>query len=60
MAGKATFVKAKVDDATDAASTLGVMGLPTVVIFRDGKEVDRMTGAGPLATILKKVEKITG
>ena len=60
MAGKAKFVKAKIDDATDAASGLGVMGLPTFVFFKDGKMLDRVVGGLSLDAMKKRVEKITG
>ena len=60
MAGKAKVVKAKIDEATDAASGLGVMALPTFVFFKDGKEVDRQIGTASLEAMKKKVEKAIG
>ncbi|MEK7467925.1 MAG: thioredoxin domain-containing protein [Planctomycetota bacterium] len=60
VAGKAKIVKAKIDDATDSASGLGVMALPTFVFFKDGKEMDRQIGTASLDAMKKKVDKITG
>lgn len=58
--GKAKIVKAKIDDATAAASQLGVMGLPTFVFFKDGREMDRVVGGASLDAMKKRLEKITG
>lgn len=60
VAGKAKIVKAKIDDATEAASGLGVMALPTFVFFKDGKAVDRVVGGASLDAMKKRLEKITG
>jgi thioredoxin 1 len=60
LAGKAKFVKAKIDDTTATASGLGVMGLPTFVFFKDGSEVDRVVGGASLDAMKKRLEKITG
>lgn len=60
LGGKAKVYKANVANATGAAGELGVMGLPTVVIFKDGQEVDRMVGGGSLDALKARVEKVTG
>jgi thioredoxin 1 len=57
VAGTAKIVKAKIDDATEAAANLGIFGLPTFVFFKDGKEVDRHIGTGSLDALKKKIEK---
>lgn len=43
--GKVMIAKVNVDDNTASASKYGVSGIPTVILFKDGKEVDRRTGA---------------
>nr|MEB3851382.1 thioredoxin family protein [Desulfurococcales archaeon] len=40
----AAFVRILVTDAPDAAAAFGVMGVPTVILFRRGEEVDRIVG----------------
>ena len=60
VAGKAKIVKAKVDDAQDAAAGLGIFGLPTFVFFRDGKEVDRQMGTASLDKLKAKIDKAAG
>ncbi len=60
VAGKAKIVKAKIDEAMDAASGLGVMALPTFVFFKDGQALDRVVGGASLDAMKKRLEKITG
>ena len=37
--------KLDVDEATDLAMNFGVMSIPTVILFKNGEEVDRFVGA---------------
>lgn len=46
-AGKATIGKLNVDEAGDIAQQYGVQSIPTLIFFRGGKEVKRITGALP-------------
>ncbi len=46
-AGKAVVGKVDVDQAQALAQQFGVMTIPTVIIFKDGKEVDRKVGVMP-------------
>jgi thioredoxin 1 len=39
-----TFCKANVEEAEFIAEQLGVQNLPCVVLFKDGKEVERIVG----------------
>ena len=41
---QATIAKLNVDDYPQVASQLGIMGIPTVIIFKDGKEFKRFVG----------------
>ena len=38
------FVKIDVDNYSDIAREYGVMSIPTIILFKDGKEVKRHTG----------------
>ena len=38
------MVKVNVDDDAEAAEIAGVQGIPTIIAFKDGKEVARHTG----------------
>src|SRR5437660_1794705 len=44
MTGKATFVKLNVDDNPRTAQQFGIQGIPTILIFKDGKPVDGIVG----------------
>ncbi len=57
-AGKVTIGKLDVDVNQDIAIRYGVMGIPTLGFFRDGKLVDRLVGyPGGAAPIKAWIEK---
>lgn len=41
---KVKFVKVNVDEEKEVASRFGIMSIPTIMIFKDGKEVERQMG----------------
>lgn len=41
---KAAIVKVNVDDNPGAAGKLGVQSIPTLILFKDGEEVNRFIG----------------
>jgi thioredoxin 1 len=43
------IAKLNIDDNPDYFSRLGIRGAPTLIIFKDGVEVDRILGAMPKA-----------
>ena len=45
--GKAVIGKVNVDDEQALAMQYGVMSTPTVIFFKDGKELDRKVGVMP-------------
>ena len=42
--GKINFYKVNVDEEQSHAGNLGVMSIPTTILFKDGKEVGRQVG----------------
>ena len=46
--GEAVVGKVNSDDNEDAAARMGVASIPTMIIFKDGQEVERIVGARPL------------
>src|SRR5690554_3861365 len=58
--GKVKFGKLNVDDNQKSAMNYGVMSIPTMVIFKDGKEVDRLIGAMPKQEISSRLDKWIG
>ena len=45
--GKVVSGKVNVDDEQELAIRYGVMSIPTVIFFKDGKEIDRRVGVMP-------------
>lgn len=43
-ADKAVIAKVDVDDHSELAQRYGVMSIPTVIVFKNGEEVDRKIG----------------
>src|SRR5262245_48849586 len=44
-AGRLTVAKVNIDEQQRYMTMLGIQGAPTLIIFKDGKEVDRLVGA---------------
>ena len=55
-AGKAKVCKLNVDDCGAIAQSFGVMSIPTLIAFKDGREVNRIVGFRPKAEIAKLLE----
>lgn len=51
------FAKADVDEAGEAATELGIRGVPTIVLFKDGKELTRIVGALPKDALKNKIQE---
>src|SRR5271169_3522754 len=49
--GKARVYKVDVDAHAELASQYGVMSIPALLVFKGGKVVDQMVGAGPKQAI---------
>lgn len=47
LAGKVTIAKLNIDDHPDAPSRYGVRGIPTMILFKDGKPAATKVGAAP-------------
>jgi len=45
--GRLTIAKLNTDEHQRCMVRLGVQGLPTLIIFKDGREVERLMGARP-------------
>ena len=50
-----TIGKVNVDDENALAMKYGVMSIPTLIVFKDGKEKARIVGARPKAAILAEL-----
>jgi thioredoxin 1 len=53
--GKAGVHKVNVDDNQELAKELGIRSIPTVIIYKDGQEVDRIAGAKEISLYEEKI-----
>jgi thioredoxin 1 len=56
-AGRARFVAVDVDDEPALAERFGVRSMPTVVLWRDGREVGRVVGSRPRAFVAGMIDR---
>ncbi|MBU0982183.1 thioredoxin [Patescibacteria group bacterium] len=56
--GKVKIGKMDVDSNPDTAQSFGIMSIPTLVFFKDGKEVDRVSGVLPKETLTEKLNAL--
>lgn len=57
---KIKIAKIDVEENQVVASQLGIMNIPTMVFFKDGKEVSRFSGAVSKNELVKRIEKVIG
>ena len=55
MDGKLSVMKVNVDENREFAQKFDIKGLPTMLLFKDGSEVDRLIGFMPKDKIIDKV-----
>lgn len=58
--GKVAFAKLNTDEASKTAMSLGIHSIPTLIFFKDGEQVERLTGAHPRANIEAVLKKHFG
>jgi thioredoxin len=51
----ARVVKVNVDDNVSISQRYGVKGIPTLILFRNGKETERIVGAASAKTIAEMI-----
>ncbi|RPH48534.1 MAG: thioredoxin [Desulfobacteraceae bacterium] len=49
--GKANVVKINIDENSNVAMKLGIQSIPTIILFKNGKEVSRLVGLQTAATL---------
>ena len=54
-AGRILFGKLNVDENREVATRYQIMGIPTLLVFKNGKLVDRIVGAMPRQTLEPKI-----
>ena len=54
-AGRAVIAKVNTDENPEVPAQLGIMGIPTLILYQDGEEVDRVVGFAPAHTLEDKL-----
>ena len=58
--GSATVVKLNVDDNPQTSQRYGIKGIPTLILFKNGKEEERVVGATSKEAISRMIDKHVG
>jgi len=53
---QAVFAKVNTDENVEMAGKLGIMGIPTLILFKDGREFDRVVGYVQRRTLEDKLK----
>ncbi len=59
-AGRLKVVKLNTDENPDVASRYKIMGIPTLMFFKNGEKVDQVVGAVPKEQLKSKIEELLG
>ncbi|HCZ11393.1 MAG: thioredoxin [Nitrospirae bacterium GWC2_46_6] len=59
-AGKIKVGKLNTDENSDIASRYKIMGIPTIMFFKDGEKVDQIVGAVPKPQLKAKIDALVG
>jgi len=57
-AGKIKVGKLNTDENPDVASKYKIMGIPTIMFFKDGQKVDQIVGAVPKPQLKAKIDAL--
>ncbi|MBN1175538.1 thioredoxin [Candidatus Woesearchaeota archaeon] len=56
--GKINFVKINTEDYPELAGPFGIQGIPTLVLAKDGKEVNRLVGFLPKDLLKQRIDSM--
>lgn len=56
--GKVAITKVNVDESSEIAVKYGVRSIPTLIFFKNGEEVKRMTGLQPKTVIEAEIDSL--
>ena len=56
-AGKIKFVKVDTEENFETTSSYGILSLPTLLVFKKGQQIERITGARPKADLVRYLDK---
>jgi thioredoxin 1 len=55
QASKLKIVKVDVDENSEYAGRLGIMSIPTLILFKEGQPVERIVGFAPKDQLIRKL-----
>ena len=55
--GRAVVGKVNTDEEQELAMRFGITGIPTVIFFKDGREIDRLVGVMPPDAFIQVLEQ---
>ncbi len=55
--GKASVYKLNVDEQKQVAARYGIRNIPTMILFKDGREVEKIVGMKSKESLLSSIEK---
>jgi thioredoxin 1 len=58
LAEKIIVFKINIDENPDSPQRYGVRGIPTIIFFKSGKEIDRQVGVLPKSKLYEKIEDL--
>jgi len=56
--GTATIYKLNVDEQQQVAAQYGIRSIPTMILFKDGKEVERIVGVKSKEAVIASIKKV--
>ena len=57
LAGRVRVAKLNVDENPATAARFGIRGIPTLLVLRGGREIDRMVGVLPKVEIARRLDR---
>jgi thioredoxin 2 len=58
LAGRVRVAKLNVDENPATSSRFRIQNIPSLLVFRGGREVDRLVGAQPKSEITRRLQRI--
>jgi thioredoxin len=60
LAGRVRVVKLNVDDNPETAARFDLRSIPTLLVLKGDREVDRLVGVQPKQEIVRRLERVLG
>jgi thioredoxin len=58
LAGRMRIAKLNIDDNPATANRFGIESIPALLVFQNGREIDRIVGAQPKQAILHRIQHL--